>query len=115
LGNSRLVFFTGLLRKARGVTDKEISMTKDVEIGERDREKGKRIEAWSGIPFKLIYRLEDTTGIAGGDIPQKGVKTLKEMGVDEVCLVGTMMQTIVGDLEQNALKGASMPPVALGV
>ena len=58
-------------------------MTKDVEIGERDREKGKRIEAWSGIPFKLIYRLEDTTGIAGGNISQKDVKTPKEMGKEE--------------------------------
>lgn len=75
--------FAGLLRKARGVTDEEVSMGKDVEIEERYRGRCKRSETWSGIPFELIYRLEDTTGIAGGNIPQKDVKTPKEMRKEE--------------------------------
>jgi hypothetical protein len=41
-----------------GVSDEEILMSKDVEIGERYREKGKGIETCSGIPSRLIYRPE---------------------------------------------------------
>ena len=33
-------------------------MTKDVEIRERYQGKSKRIETWSAITFKLIYRPE---------------------------------------------------------
>ena len=33
-------------------------MSEDVEIGERCRGEGKRIETWSAIPLKLIYRPE---------------------------------------------------------
>jgi len=47
-----------LLKKARGVGDEEVLMSKDVEIGERCWEEAKGFEAWSAIPLKLVYRPE---------------------------------------------------------
>ena len=46
------------LIRSLGVTDEEVLMSKDVDIGERCWEQAKRIETWSAIPLNLIYRLE---------------------------------------------------------
>jgi methylmalonyl-CoA mutase C-terminal domain/subunit len=46
--------------------------------------------------------LEEVLLLVGGSIPRRDIGPLKEMGVDEVFLPGTMMQTIVDFIEQHA-------------
>ncbi len=48
--------------------------------------------------------LEDVLFIAGGVIPPEDIPTLKEMGIDEVFVAGTLSQSIVDYIHKSVRK-----------
>ena len=49
-------------------------------------------------------RLDDVLLISGGVIPPEDIPTLKEMGIDEVFVAGTLTQPIVDYIRNNVRK-----------